>query len=321
MKVLIAEDDTVSRLILENTVRKLGHECVVAMDGKEAWELFESNGADIVISDWMMPGLDGIELCGKVRRHSALSYTYFILLTALGDKQHFLAGMLAGADDYVTKPLDRDELQVRLMAASRVTSLHRQLADKNAELERLNLALLESARTDPLTQLGNRLRLREDLEALQARVERYGHSYCAALCDLDCFKSYNDHYGHLAGDDALRAVASAIDEQSRSGDGTYRFGGEEFLIILAEQSLESAALAVERVRHAVEQLAIPHAANKPFGKVTISAGIAALRPGEARSGDLLLNEADAALYNAKRAGRNVVAIHGAPAPDPVPAAR
>src|SRR5439155_15266341 len=251
-------------------VRRLGHECVVAMDGTQAWSLFQSKGADIVISDWMMPGHDGIELCNRVRQHHGASYTYFILLTALGDKQHFMAGMQAGADDYLTKPLDRDELQVRLIAASRVTSLHLQLADKNAELERLNLALIESARTDPLTQLGNRLRLREDLEALQARVERYDHSYCAALCDLDSFKSYNDHYGHLAGDDALRAVASAISEHSRSGDGTYRFGGEEFLIILAEQSLETATVAVERVRRAVEELAIPHVGNAPFEKVTIS---------------------------------------------------
>lgn len=309
MRILIAEDDAVSRLVLQKAVEHLGHECLVAADGTQAWEHFRSCPVDVVISDWMMPGLDGPELCSKVREHAGAAYTYFILLTTLGNKEHFLVGMQAGADDYLIKPLDREDLQARLLAATRVTSLQRELAEKNTELQRLNEALAASARTDPLTQLGNRLRLREDLQALQARVERYDHSYCVALCDLDFFKSYNDRYGHLAGDQALSAVAETIREHCRAGDSAYRYGGEEFLIILPEQSLKSATGGVRRLHRAVEALAIPHVGNEPPGVVTISVGIALLDAGGKKSCDAVLNEADAALYQAKQAGRNQVAVY------------
>jgi PleD family two-component response regulator len=133
---------------------------------------------DVVISDWMMPGIDGLELCRRIRaKRKDDGYTYFVFLTALGDKGHLLKGMKEGADDYLSKPLDTDELQARMIAASRVTSLHRRLAEQNVEM-------FEQARRDPLSQLGNRLRLHEDLEVLQGRVERYGHSYCVALYDM-----------------------------------------------------------------------------------------------------------------------------------------
>ncbi len=140
MKILIAEDDAVSRLILQKAVERLGHACLVAVDGAEAWALYQRTPVDVVISDWMMPGLDGRALCQQVRAHAADGYTYFIFLTTLNDKEHVLSGMQAGADDYLTKPLDRDELQVKLIAAARVTALHRQLAAHRTELERLNRA-------------------------------------------------------------------------------------------------------------------------------------------------------------------------------------
>ena len=309
MKILIAEDSTLYRMMIQSVVEELGHEYLLASDGQEAWEVFQEFGADVIISDWIMPRLDGPSLCRRVRAHGGGRYTYFILLTSREEKEDFLAGMQAGADDYLTKPLDRDNLEVRLIAASRVTSLHQQLSDRNAEMERLNGALFDSARTDPLTQLGNRLRQWEDLEVLQGRVARYGHSYCVALCDIDHFKAYNDQYGHMAGDRALRVVAQVLAGQGRSGDAAYRYGGEEFLLILPEQSLETAMVGVNRVRLAVEDLAIPHAANEPFGVVTLSAGIAALRPADGPGSDALLARADAALYCAKRAGRNQVSIH------------
>ncbi len=135
MTVLIAEDDAVSRTILKKAVEKFGHECLVAEDGEMAWELFQdTEEVDVVISDWMMPGIDGLEFCRRVRETNSDSYTFFIFLTALDDKQHLLEGMKAGADDYLTKPLDREQLQVRLMAASRVNSLHRQLNEQNHQL-------------------------------------------------------------------------------------------------------------------------------------------------------------------------------------------
>ena len=311
MKILIAEDDAVSRMILRRSVERFGHECLVAGDGEEAWDLYRENSeVDVIISDWMMPGMDGLELCRTVRGEVRDGYTYFIFLTALGDKEHLLMGLEAGADDYLSKPLDRDELQVRLISAYRVTQLHRRLAIQNEELERLNGRLFEQSRTDPLTHLGNRLRLNEDLDVLQARAQRYGHSYSVALCDVDSFKAYNDHYGHLAGDEILKRVAEAIAHQRRSGDTAYRYGGEEFLVILPEQTLEVATGAADRLRKAVEELRIPHEANEPPGIVTLSVGVAAIPTGQHTDADELLKQADAALYRAKNAGRNRVASHG-----------
>ncbi|QIN77574.1 diguanylate cyclase [Rubrobacter marinus] len=313
MRVLIAEDDAVSRAILKRAVEKLGHECTAANDGLAAWEAYLANPeVDVIISDWMMPGLDGPALCEKVRGYDGKrdGYPFFIFLTALGDKAHLLEGMQAGADDYLSKPLDREELGARLLAATRVTSLHRQLNSQKRELERLNFELFKQARRDPLTKLGNRLRLREDLETLRARVERYGHSYSALLCDVDYFKLYNDTYGHLKGDDVLRRVAEVVLETFRTGDSSYRYGGEEFLAILPEQTLGSAAVAAERLRSAVEGLAIPHEGS-PLGVVTVSCGLAELASGAQKTIDDLLKEADTALYEAKDKGKNNVAVYGA----------
>jgi two-component system, cell cycle response regulator len=312
MKVLIAEDDGVSRLMLRRSVEQLGHECLVAHDGEAAWELFRQHEVDTVVTDWMMPGLDGVELCRRIRAHDRELYTYVILLTALDGKEYLLAGLGAGADDYLTKPLDRDELRARLQGAARVTSLQRQLAEKSAELERVNHALAESARRDPLTGLGNRLQLHDDLFRLQRWFERYGRGYGVALCDVDRFKRYNDTYGHLAGDEALRAIGRAIDDSTRDGDLTYRFGGEEILVILPEQSAKRSAIAMERARGAVERLGIPHVGNEPHGSVTISVGVAAQAPGERVPWEQLLGQADAALYRAKQGGRNRVAVFDAP---------
>src|SRR5437879_9110603 len=133
----------------------------------------------------MMPGIDGIELCQRVREHDSTTYTYVILLTALADKPHFIQGMEAGADDYLGKPLDAEELRARLLAASRVIALHRKLALQNVELAHINRALGESARTDPLTGLANRLPLWEDLEFAQSHLQRYGLRYALAMCDVD----------------------------------------------------------------------------------------------------------------------------------------
>lgn len=307
--MLVAEDDAVSRTILRRAVERLGHECLAAEDGRAAWDVFRTEpGVDVIVSDWMMPEVDGLELCKMVRDGERDSpdrgYTYFIFLTALGDREHLLRGLEAGADDYLSKPLDRDELRMRLISASRVTELHRRLAYQNGELEELNRMLFDQSREDPLTRLGNRLRLREDLEALQGRAERYGHSYAVVLCDVDFFKAYNDRHGHLAGDDVLRRVADTTADHARSGDATYRYGGEEFLIVLPEQTVDAATAIADRLRRAVEELRLPHEANAP-GVVTISAGVAGFSGTDTT--DDVLKRADAALYEAKESGRNRVA--------------
>jgi two-component system, cell cycle response regulator len=307
LRALIVDDNATNRRILRDQLSSWGMENGEAEDGEKAWELYrEGSGVDVIISDWMMPGMDGIELCRLVRNGERDEYTHFIFLTALGSKDHLLMGLEAGADDYLSKPLDRDELQVRLISASRVTELHRRLAYQNSELERLNRKLFDQSREDPLTHLGNRLRLHEELEVLHGRVARYGYSYSTVLCDVDFFKSYNDHYGHLAGDVVLQKVAQTIADYGRSGDTVYRYGGEEFLVILPEQDLEVATSIANRLRRAVEDLRIPHEAKGPPGVVTISAGVATLSAKDPKSADDLLKEADAALYAAKEAGRNRV---------------
>jgi two-component system, cell cycle response regulator len=307
MRILIAEDHNATRLILEAAVRSLGHDCVSASDGEEAWQLFQNVDVDAVISDRMMPGMDGLELCRRIRANGRATYTYFVFVTGFDEKTEVIHGMEAGADDYLIKPLDVDELKMRLLVAARVTSIHRELSRQSAELEGLNHQLFEQSRADPLTKLGNRLRLREDLEVIRVRVQRYGHTYCAVMCDIDGFKAYNDSNGHLAGDDVLCTVARILISTSREGDQAYRYGGEEFLILLPEQSVDSGLAAAERYRRAVEKLAIPHVTSSVKRVVTISAGVASLSQLETKSVEAWLNEADAALYRAKQLGRNCVA--------------
>ncbi|MBA2442574.1 MAG: diguanylate cyclase [Rubrobacter sp.] len=310
MRVLIAEDDSISRTILQRAVEKFGHECLVAADGREAWEMYQScPEVDVVISDWMMPRMDGLELCARVRGLEREVYPFFLFLTALGDREHLLEGMEAGADDYLTKPLDHDELRMRLIAASRVVGLHRSLMDKQKKLEELNAELFTQSRRDPLTRLGNRLRLQEDLETFGAQAARYGHGYSALLCDVDHFKLYNDHYGHLAGDEILQRVSNSIMRTSRTGDTAYRYGGEEFLVLLPEQSLEGSRIAARRLHEAIEALQIPHEATDPPGIITVSVGLSRLSPEEDKTLESLLKEADEALYTAKQGGRNQVVVH------------
>jgi two-component system, cell cycle response regulator len=305
MRILVADDEPTSRLIAQLALRGLGHECDTVVDGAQAWDAFRTSPPDVVISDWMMPGLSGLELCRNIRAHTAASYTYFILVTGQGAPDQIIEGMNAGADDYLIKPLDTDALQVRLIVADRVTSLHRQLAQQRTELEELNHELTVIALRDPLTGLGNRRSLEEDLGLLEARVARYGHRYSIALIDVDHFKAYNDTYGHQAGDQILRTVADQLREEARGGDAVYRYGGEEFLCVFPEQSLAKATVAAERMRSSLEGLAIPHSADS-LGVVTLSAGLAMLDPRQTKSVGDVVKEADEALYRAKQLGRNRV---------------
>jgi diguanylate cyclase (GGDEF)-like protein len=308
MKILIADDSPTPRLMLQRELEGLGHECIVACDGAEAWELFQGSGVDVVVSDWMMPGMDGDELCRRVRADPDAPYAYFILHTSLEDLKHVVQGMQAGADDYLTKPFQRDQLATRLIAADRITDLHRQLASQQAELERLNEMLFQDSRHDRLTGLGNRRRLDEDLERLADQARRYDHRLAVVLFDVDRFKQYNDTAGHAAGDEVLRRVGAALAEQCRGSDSAYRYGGEELLIAFPEQDLRNATIAAERMREAIEALAIPHPGLTPESVVTVSGGVACLGVDESIAS--LLGRADSALYRAKEEGRN--RIVGAP---------
>ena len=311
MKILIVDDSPTPRLILRRQLEGLGHECIVAEDGHQALEVFRSFTPDVIVSDWMMPGMDGDELCRRVRSDSSAPYAYFILLTSLADRASVVKGMEAGADDHLAKSFERADLQTRLIAAERVTGLHHRLAAQQAELERLNAILRDDSRRDHLTGLGNRLRQDEDLAMLASRAERYGHGFAVVLLDIDRFKAYNDAAGHLAGDEVLRSVAGALAHLCRSGDTVYRYGGEELLAILPAQDLEGAASAAERMRHEVESLQVPHPGiGPPPGVVTLSAGVACYSSDDGGDPGKVLKRADEMLYKAKNGGRNQIAVAG-----------
>jgi diguanylate cyclase (GGDEF)-like protein len=318
MRILVADDDASSRLIVKSALHNLGHECHTVSDGQQAWHAFQTQLPDVVISDWQMPVMTGPELCRKIREHDVSRYVYFIIVSGQGLLSEILEGMTAGADDYLVKPLNPDDLQVRLIAATRVTALHAQLAQNRGELDELNHDLKAIARRDPLTRLGNRRALDEDLEFLEARVTRYRHRYCIALIDVDNFKAYNDTFGHQAGDRILQAVAAQLKAEARGGDAVYRYGGEEFLCIFPEQSIANGMQAVERMRTAVERLAVRQA-GEIGAFLTISGGVAVMDAEHPRSAIAVIKEADEALYRAKELGRNRVEGVGPAESEPQPA--
>jgi len=305
--VLIADDDPDTRQVLQDAVRSLGHVCTVARDGLEAWDFHHAVRADVILSDWSMPRLDGLSLCKRLRSvGGAPAYTHFIFVTGSADKTHFIEGMHAGADDYITKPFDIDALEARLEVCRRAVMIQRQELEATSSLRRKSDRNFLDARTDALTSVSNRLALAEDLEVVASTVGRAGRLYSGAMCDIDRFKEYNDCFGHVVGDDVLRRVAQTLQDGLRRGDGFYRYGGEEFVAVLRDQSLEEAAACMDRVRAHVECLRIPHGGRAGMPYVTVSVGIAELRPDTAAGTDDWLRRADRALYAAKASGRNCV---------------
>jgi two-component system chemotaxis response regulator CheY len=304
LEVLVVDDDPDSRELVALAVRSHGHRCRVAGDGTEALKLLAERPADLVISDWAMPEMSGAELCRRVRDGGDdVPYTYFIIMTAFDDREHLLAGMAAGADDYQRKPVRPDELEGRLISAQRVVEHHRRLEARTANLLDDSTRHYEASRTDALTGVANRMRLDEEIATLLSRARRYGHTCSLAICDVDHFKAYNDRFGHVAGDDALRSIADGMRLNLRSADALFRYGGEEFVVLLIEQSLAEAERAMERMRVQIERLGIPSARGGPL---TVSVGVAELDPASDRSGEDWIARADAALYEAKARGRNRV---------------
>jgi diguanylate cyclase (GGDEF)-like protein len=308
MNVVVVDDDPVVRLVLARAVSSLGHVAFSAETAEVALGHLDRIPVDVVISDWLMPGLNGLELCQLVRARDSMEYVYFMLVTAHDDREHAMAGIAAGVDDCLVKPVDLFDLRLRLMVAERVTDLHRRLAERQRWLERTNIEVAATARLDPLTDLGNRLRMNEDLEIFRSRRDRYHQPFGVALFDIDHFKSLNDAAGHLAGDQALRQVAAVIRRELREADMAYRYGGEELLVALPA-GVRRVAAAAERIRKAVETAGIAHPGRPgPGTVVTLSAGVAAA---EGDVDDFLL-AADAALYRAKSGGRNRVVVAGRP---------
>lgn len=296
MRILIAEDDAVSRRVLQAHLVKWGYEVVTASDGRQAWEALRKPGApSLAILDWMMPAVDGIELVRRLRADASAPYVYVLLLSARGQKEDLLAGFEAGADDYVTKPFDAAELQARLRTGRRILDLQ-------AELIAAREAQRIEATHDHLTEVWNRAGILEILQRECSRAFRAQGTVALIMGDLDHFKVINDTYGHLAGDDVLREAARRMQSSIRVYDSIGRFGGEEFIIVLPDCQAPSAMLQAERLRQGIRS--IPFETSGAAISVTLSLGVAAAQQTAQTDYRMLLRLADAALYKAKEAGRD-----------------
>ncbi len=303
MKILIAEDDPVSQRVLEEFLRKWGHEPVSVANGGDAWTILqEEDTPRVAILDWMMPELEGVEVCRRVRALSGRAYIFLILLTAHGQRGSLLTGLNAGADDYLSKPFDGEELRARLRVAERILRVQ-------DELIAARDALHFQATHDLLTGVSSRGAAMDFLTRELARGFREHRPTGVVLADLDHFKRVNDQYGHLGGDSVLQEVAQRMLKCTRTYDCVGRYGGEEFLIIFPSSNEQGAMRQAERIRSSVESTPI-RLTEGPI-PVTISLGVSISDFSLAQEASELLKAADAALYRAKSLGRNRVALAAA----------
>ena len=306
MKILVVDDDPDSRRLLTISLGWVGHQIVEADDGDDAWDKFQRERAPLVITDWMMPGLDGMGLISRIRANAAEGYTYIIMLTALREKLQVVSGLEAGADDYLTKPFDPDELAARVSIGERILKLQENLLASRRSMETL-------AMHDTLTGLLNRRAIHDRALSEHNRLRRGATNspLSVIMLDIDHFKAINDRYGHEAGDRALRAISEFLLAQLRSYDGLGRWGGEEFLMLLPGADQAEALAVAERIRANLAQ-ARPALPDGTQVSLSASLGVATLDDtsvgavGEQWLDDLV-RAADQALYRAKNAGRNRVA--------------
>lgn len=300
MKILVAEDDSLSRTLLQRTLQRAGDEVMAVEDGCRALaELSKEDPPRLALLDWIMPGRDGIEVCREVRRRKEHAYTYLILLSSRETKQDIVQGLESGADDYLTKPYDSDELKARLRAGQRILELEDHLVEAREGMR-------FQATHDVLTSLWNRGVIMELLSRELARSRREKCTSAVMMCDIDHFKAVNDQHGHAAGDDVLREVARRLHTSVRSYDMVGRYGGEEFLVVLNKCDPASAVARAENLRNTVAAKPIVLATKSL--QVTISVGVALSTDFPNRDADDILHAADMALYDAKESGRNCVRL-------------
>jgi len=290
MRILIAEDDHTSRLMLQALVKKWGFAVVAVADGEEAWSIMQQpESPRLAVLDWMMPGMDGVEVCRRLRAVDNPEPPYLIMLTARGNKADIVEALKAGADDYVQKPFDPEELRARISVGCRILDLQQRLA--------------ELANTDPLTGLYNRRRFFEGTREEIARSRRYQYPLSLLMVDVDHFKVVNDTYGHDAGDILLQHLAALFKNFLREGDMVGRLGGEEFAILLGHTDQDQAESVAERIRQAVETQPVTYQDQQI--KITLSIGVSQLSPAE-EDPYPVLKRADDMLFLAKGKGRNCV---------------
>ncbi|MEW4567503.1 diguanylate cyclase [Tautonia sp. JC769] len=307
MKILVAEDDPVSATLIVGALRRLGHEITVVANGLEAeMRLVADRSIRLVISDWMMPGLDGLGLCQRLRDRAGSLYTYFILITARSGVEARLAGYRAGVDDFLSKPLNIDELIARVEIARRILEMQEELVRRSDELEALkqelelrNERLADMAITDALTGLRNRRHFHRLFESSFTLSNQSSQPLTVILLDVDRFKLYNDSFGHPAGDEVLIGVADVLRANVRDRDLIARYGGEEFVVLLPRVSAPEGIALAERLRRSI--------ADRVWRgtPITASFGVGTSGP-SASTPDVLLDQADQALYRSKQRGRNCV---------------
>ena len=298
MKILIADDDVTSRLVLTGVLRKYGHDVEVTADGTEAWEAMQRPDAPpLAILDWMMPGLAGVEVCRLVRSLPSDQPPYLILLTSRGEKADIVAGLEAGADDYLAKPFDPGELRARVDVGRRMIELRGRLAEAYE-------AMARRATHDHLTGTLNRQAFADVLSRALAEERRHQDGLVLGICDVDEFKLVNDAHGHQVGDEVLcglvRLVTDALGEDHVLG----RLGGDEFVILATHLGEAETGMLFEHVRAEVADHPIPTLA----GNLSITTTFGVSRWAEGITVDELIAAADAALYRAKGDGRNRVAL-------------
>ena len=292
VNILIAEDDRISSKILEKHITGWGYDVLVVPDGKKAWQTFKKNEIGIVLLDWMMPEITGIDLCRKIRNDKSGKYTYIILLTAKIKQKDINEGFAAGADEYITKPFNPIELKARLKAGKRIIDL----------LEKLH----KQAIHDGLTKVFNRREITSILNEEFLRAQRTNQPLSNIMLDIDHFKKVNDTHGHPIGDEVLVEIVSRITAKMRAYDKIGRYGGEEFIIILPHNPLESVKKIAERIRINISQKTIQTSAG-PL-QLTASLGCTSTENIEASSTEMLIKISDKALYNAKNNGRNCTVV-------------
>src|SRR5271168_250718 len=297
--ILLAEDDPVTRMLMTRFLKKAGYEVDAVANGAQALDKMTQRYYPVLVTDWEMPEMDGIALCNAVRNMQLDGYVYALLLTARDAKEHIIAGLEAGADDYLVKPVHEPELIARLNAGRRILTLEHSLRVANQRNRILSI-------TDALTGAYNRRYLMEQLPREFERSRRYAYPLSVLMCDLDHFKQVNDQRGHVAGDDVLQQFACRAQKFIRSNsDWIARYGGEEFLIVLPETAHAGALLVAEKIRQMVASS--PFATRAGDTAVTASFGIASTGPNGpdlSLKVEALIRAADESLYKSKLAGRN-----------------
>ena len=298
MRVLIADDDRTSIIRLRRTLQQMGYEVHSASNGTEALRaLQEPSAPQLAIIDWMMPGLDGPDVIRRLRQTGDEPYTYAVLLTSRGDRQFMVQGLDAGADDFLSKPVHADELRARLRAGERVITLQRELIAARENLRR-------QALYDSLTGLMNRRAILEELHFQNSRADRDGQEVAVVLLDLDHFKKVNDTHGHPAGDEVLRQTAKRLLSVVREYDTVGRFGGEEFLVVLAGSTQPGVTGVAERLRGLLRARPVLFGGHEIDISGSFGLALRSDHPGVGPEGLIAL--ADQALYHSKQRGRDCV---------------